>query len=129
LAAARFFWYASLGPTFGTVQNVVEPRRRATAAAFLYIALSVLALGLGPLFTGWVIDRSVVATCPGGFAAAGSGAAAELTCRLNLALATRRGLLVTLVFFGWATLHYLLAAVGLTRSLAAAASSVQSDST
>ena len=37
LSAAGFFWYASLGPTFGTVQNVVEPRRRATATALLYI--------------------------------------------------------------------------------------------
>jgi MFS family permease len=129
LAAAGFFWYASLGPTFGTVQNVVEPRRRATATALLYIALSMFALGLGPLFTGWVIDRSAAGACPGGFAAAGAGAAAELACRSSLALATRRGLLVTLVFFGWATLHYLLAAAGLARSLAAAASSVHSDST
>jgi MFS family permease len=129
LAAAGFFWYASLGPTFGTVQNVVEPRRRATATALLYIALSMLALGLGPLFTGWVIDRSAVGACPGGFAVPGAGAVAELACRSSLALATRRGLLVTLVFFGWATLHYLLAAAGLARSLAAAASSVHSDST
>jgi MFS family permease len=129
LAAAGFFWYASLGPTFGTVQNAVEPRRRATATALLYIALSVLALGLGPLFTGWVIDRSAIGDCPGGFAAPGAGAVAELACRSSLALATRRGLLVTLVFFGWATLHYLLAAAGLARSLAAAASSVHSDST
>jgi MFS family permease len=129
LAAAGFFWYASLGPTFGTVQNAVEPRRRATATALLYIALSMLALGLGPLFTGWVIDRSALGACPGGFAVPGAGAAAELVCRSSLALATRRGLLVTLVFFGWATLHYLLAAAGLARSLAAAASSVHSDST
>jgi predicted MFS family arabinose efflux permease len=129
LAAAGFFWYASLGPTFGTVQNVVEPRRRATATALLYIALTILALGLGPLFTGWVIDRSAVGACPGGFAVPGAGAVVELACRSSLALATRRGLLVALVFFGWATLHYLLAAPGLARSLAAAASSVHSDST
>jgi predicted MFS family arabinose efflux permease len=129
LAAAGFFWYASLGPTFGTVQNVIEPRRRATATALLYIALSMLALGLGPLFTGWVIDRSAAGACPGGFAVPGAGAVAELACRTSLALATRRGLLLTLVFFGWATLHYFLAAAGLARSLAAAASSVHSDST
>jgi Major Facilitator Superfamily len=127
LAAAGFFWYASLGPTFGTVQNVVDPRRRATATALLYIALSMFALGLGPLFTGWVIDRSAMGACPGGFAVPGAGAAAELACRSSLALATRRGLLVTLAFFGWATLHYLLAAAGLARSFAAA-SSVHSDS-
>ena len=57
LALAGFFQYASLGPTFGVVQNVVGQRQRATATAALYICLNVFALGGGPLFTGWVIDR------------------------------------------------------------------------
>ncbi len=57
LAIAGLFQYASLGPTFGVVQNVVDRRRRATATAVLYICLNVFALGGGPLFTGWVIDR------------------------------------------------------------------------
>jgi len=117
LAVAGFFQYASLGPTFGVVQNVVDRRRRATATALLYICLNVFALGGGPLFTGWVIDR---------IAAAGNS---------TLALATRRGLLVTLLFFGWATVHYFLASLGIAKALKAAsprdalASSVQSDST
>lgn len=108
LSIAGFFQYVSLGPTFGVVQNAIGKRRRATAAAFLYIALSVVALGLGPPFTGWVIDRFAHASA--------------------IALATRYGLLVTLVFFGWAALHYFLAAAGIGASLRAAASSVQSDS-
>jgi MFS family permease len=119
LAVAGFFQYASLGPTFGVVQNVVDRRRRATATALLYICLNVFALGGGPLFTGWVIDR---------FAEAGNS---------TLALATRRGLLVTLLFFGWASIHYFLASLGIAKVLKAAslrdapalASSVQSDST
>jgi hypothetical protein len=98
LAAAGFFQYASLGPTFGTVQNAVGTRRRATATALLYICLNVIALGGGPLFTGWAIDR---------FAAHGA----------PLAAATRHGLLLTLFFYTWASIHYF-----------AAASSVQSDS-
>jgi hypothetical protein len=57
LSMAGFFQYASLGPTFGVVQNVAGTRRRATATAFLYICLNVFALGGGPLFTGWVIDH------------------------------------------------------------------------
>jgi predicted MFS family arabinose efflux permease len=117
LAVAGFFQYASLGPTFGVVQNVVDRRRRATATALLYICLNVFALGGGPLFTGWVIDR---------FAEADNS---------TLALATRRGLLVTLLFFGWASVHYFLASLGIAKALKAAsprdalASSVQSDST
>ncbi|HEY3785938.1 MAG TPA: MFS transporter [Steroidobacteraceae bacterium] len=98
LGSAGFFQYASLGPTFGVVQNAVDPSRRATATALLYVCLSVLALGGGPPFTGWAIDR---------FRAAGAA----------LPLATRRGLLVALVFFAWASVHYFLAIKGIARAL------------
>ncbi|MHB8476125.1 MAG: spinster family MFS transporter [Steroidobacteraceae bacterium] len=148
LALAGFFQYASLGPTFGVVQNVVGKGRRATATAVLYIFLSVFALGGGPLFTGLAIDRfaeidfnsqdgvrgtprggaSFRISCPGGAAAAPASAAAQSACRAALASATRQGLWVTLMFFGWACVHYLLASLGIARSLALA-SSVQSDST
>jgi predicted MFS family arabinose efflux permease len=150
LSIGGFFWYASLGPTFGVVQNVVDARRRATATAFLYICLSMLALGLGPLFVGWIIDRfadsSFAAsgaghpfreTCRGGTAVAGAAAPIQEACRSALALASRRGLLLTVGFFAWAVGHYFLAAFGLHKTLSGrrqpctavpAASSVQSDS-
>jgi MFS family permease len=99
LAVAGFFQYVSLGPTFGVVQNSVDSRRRATATALLYIFLNVIALGGGPLFTGWIIDRFVAQGSP-------------------LPLATRHGLLVLLIFYAWASVHYFRAAL----------SSVQSDS-
>jgi MFS family permease len=142
LSIAGLFQYASLGPTFGVVQNVVEQRRRATATAILYICLSVLALGGGPLFTGWVIDRfaesdfqsrgaqkiwfmaphtTFAVACPGGAGAATAPAAVKSACSATLARATRRGLMVTLIFFGWAAVHYLLAAAGIAKSLRAAA--------
>jgi predicted MFS family arabinose efflux permease len=130
LSLAGFFWYASLGPTFGVVQNVVDARRRATATAFLYICLSVVALGLGPLFVGWVIDRFAEGafagsggrpfheSCPGGSSSAGAAASVQWACRSALALASRRGLLLTVGFFAWAVCHYFLAAAGISRSLA-----------
>ena len=65
----------------------VESHRRATATALLYIFLNVVSLGGGPLFTGWVIDRS--------------GALGA-----SLPDATRHGLLVLLVFYAWASAHY-----------------------
>jgi len=150
LSLGGFFWYASLGPTFGVVQNVVDARRRATATAFLYICLSMLALGLGPLFVGWVIDRftessfaasgaarSFRETCPGGIAVAGAATTVQEACRSALALGSRRGLLLSVGFFAWAVGHYALASFGLNKTLAGhrsagaavpAASSVQSDS-
>jgi predicted MFS family arabinose efflux permease len=147
LAIAGFFQYASLGPTFGVVQNVVDQRRRATATALLYVCLNVFALGGGPLFTGWVIDRfaeadfhrldarpapqtagrvtsaraSFTSSCPGGAAPATANAEAHSLCKSTLARATRQGILVTLVFFGWAFVHYFLASVGIAKSLKAAA--------
>jgi predicted MFS family arabinose efflux permease len=158
LSLAGFFQYASLGPTFGVVQNVAGRRRRATATALLYICLNVFALGGGPLFTGSVIDRfaqgdfhalglvtdsrsagatSFRVTCPGGAAIASANADVKSACHATLARATRQGMLVALLFFGWASIHYLLASAGIAKSLKSAAlqdaavfaSSVQSDST
>jgi len=57
LALPGIFAYTYLGPTFAVVQNVVETRRRATATAVLLFFLNFIALGGGPLFTGWLIDR------------------------------------------------------------------------
>ena len=142
LAAAGFFQYASLGPTFGVLQNVVDRRRRATATALLYICLNLFALGGGPLFTGWIIDRfaeagfhsqhmrpvsatetgsTFTASCPGGAALAAAGTEAQSRCHSTLARATRQGILVMLLFFAWACVHYLLASAGIAKSLKAAA--------
>jgi MFS family permease len=51
------FLYTYLGPTFAVVQNVVETRQRATAAALLLLFVNIISLGGGPLFTGWIIDQ------------------------------------------------------------------------
>jgi MFS family permease len=111
LAAAGFFQYASLGPSFGVVQNVVGARRRATATALLYLCLTV-ALAAGPLFTGWMIDHFFAAACP--------GESAE-RCGTALAQASRAGIIATLCFHAWAAVHYLLGAIGLSRQMQAAA--------
>jgi predicted MFS family arabinose efflux permease len=142
LAVAGFFQYASLGPTFGVVQNIVDRRRRATATALLYICLNVFALGGGPLFTGWIIDRfaaadfhsqnmrpvsaieagsTFTASCPGGAAPAAASTHTQSMCHSILARATRQGVLVMVLFFAWASIHYLLASVGIAKSLKAAA--------
>jgi hypothetical protein len=40
-------WYGSV---YSTAQTVVEPRRRATAAALLFLILNLIGLGGGPAF-------------------------------------------------------------------------------
>jgi MFS family permease len=130
LLVPGIFHYTYLGPTFGVVQNVVETRRRATATAVLFLFLNFLALGGGPVFTGVIIDHFAAghfghggvqgfsALCPGGAAAKGAQAALAAHCKSALVAGTRQGLLVTIGFYAWAALHYLLGCFGLSRRLA-----------
>jgi len=145
------FHYTYLGPSFAVVQNVVETRRRATAAAVMLLFVNIIALGGGPLFTGWIIDlfaqfnfthpgqRHIVpalqgifgggpvakehfaALCPGGIAPKGSPAALARRCHVSLVTATRQGILLTALCYGWGAFHYFLGAFGLAKRLAAVA--------
>jgi MFS family permease len=143
LAAAGFFQYISLGPTFGVVQNVVGARRRATATALLYVCLTLFALAGGPPFTGWMIDRlaemhfthpgsgfiadvlGVFSGAEGGdaqgaagtFRASCPGGAGGGGCSTALAQASRDGIIVTFCLYVWAALHYGLGAIGLERQM------------
>jgi predicted MFS family arabinose efflux permease len=141
------FHYIYLGPTFGVVQNMVESRRRATAAAIMLFFLNLIALGGGPPFTGWVIDQfaqfnfnngpghGVLASigqmlggaggaenfakaCPGGLAPEGSATGLVARCQDSLVDATRSGVIVSLCFYMWAAFHYLLGSFGLVKALA-----------
>jgi MFS family permease len=105
LGTAGFFQYLSFGPTFGVVQNAMDSRRRATATAIIYILLTVICLGCGPPVTGWLIDRL-----------ADSHFIASLMLQQResgLALATRAGIILTVLLYGWAAAHYLAGAAGL----------------
>jgi MFS family permease len=147
LLVPGIFHYVYLAPTFGVVQNSVEPRRRATATALLFFFLNLIALGGGPLFTGWLIDhlaqynfntpnagglvstllgsfghpadtaRSFAATCPGGAAPQGSPADLARLCGATLAHSSQQGIIVTLCFYAWAGLHYALAAIGMVKHM------------
>ena len=151
LLTPGIFHYTYLGPTFGVVQNVVETRRRATATAVLFLFLNIIALGGGPLFTGWIIDlfaqfafnhpgeRHILAAlgvmagpaptaidhfaalCPGGEAPKVAGAAAAARCHGALVTATRQGIVLTTGFYAWGAFHYLLGSFGLARRLATVA--------
>ncbi|HEY1560370.1 MAG TPA: MFS transporter [Caulobacteraceae bacterium] len=141
--------YTYLAPTFAVVQNVVETRRRATAAAVMLLFLNIIALGGGPLFAGWMIDvlgqfhfahpgphgflaavggalssdhgaMSFATACPGGHAPAHAAAALAAQCTAAEGLATRQGILVTIGFYAWGAIHYMLATFGLGKRLAEA---------
>jgi len=53
-----FLYQLSHGPGLAIVQTVVEPYRRAQAAAFVFFFSNMLGLGLGPLLVGYISDSA-----------------------------------------------------------------------
>ena len=116
------------------IQNVVDVRRRATATALLLFVVNIIGLGVGPPFVGWLIDQlanlhfgdlralgplqaaieafthsadaNFLSSCPGGVAPADAAAELAAKCAHASALGTRQGILLTLVFYFWAALHF-----------------------
>jgi len=88
---AALFQYTYLGCTYGTLQNMMHPRMRATASALVNAVYSMLGGGLGPLLIGGLSDH---------FQAGGSEAGQALAMAM----------MVAVFFYLWAGTHYLLAA-------------------
>lgn len=135
------FHYTYLGPTFGVIQNAVSLRMRATATALLFFVLNLIALGFGPPFCGWVIDMLSQAQfaakdlgpffdmCPGGVGKEGAGAAIDAACKAAVAQGTREGIVWNLLIYGWAGVHYLLAAITLPKDMADALAKTEAEAT
>jgi MFS family permease len=54
------------GPTTGMIQNMLEPRMRATGAAVFGILYTLIGAGFGPTFVGWMSDRMAERAFSGG---------------------------------------------------------------
>ena len=90
VAAASLFLFTYLGVTYGTLQNLMQARMRATAYAILNAIYAFMA-GLGPFIIGTISDR---------FQAGGTDSGQALAWALA----------ITALVYLWAALHYLLAA-------------------
>lgn len=133
------FHYTYLGPTFGVIQNAVSLRMRATATALLFFVLNLIALGFGPPFCGWVIDMLSQAhfaakdlgpffdMCPGGIGKEGAGAMIDAACKAAVSQGTRDGIVWNLLIYGWAGIHYLLAAITLPADMADALAKTEAE--
>ncbi len=86
-----------LGPTFGMIQSLAPPHRRAMAAAILLLILNLIGLGLGPQMVGILSDLFEPY--------AGSDS-------------VRYALLAVSVVGLWATAHYYLAGAHYAREIA-----------
>lgn len=101
VTVAALFQYTYLGCTFGTFQNMMHPRMRATASAMLNAVYSLIGGGLGPLLIGGISDRFQAGGVDGGQALAWA-------------------MIIVTFFYLWAGAHYLLAARHVGEDLAAA---------
>jgi predicted MFS family arabinose efflux permease len=113
------------GPTSGMIQNLLEPRMRATGIASFALLYTVLGSGLGPTFVGFVSDRMAVASyagdffadCPGGVAPEAASAALAAACETASAAGVQRALLVAVCIFFVAAFFYYLASRTLREDL------------
>jgi MFS family permease len=117
LAVGQLCCVMYLGPTFGVLHNMVEPRMRATAVAIVFVLTSLIGLGLGPVLVGWlsdvaaarVVDAETFTTCATGSAAAGCRASSFAGVKLALAAAS--------LLYLWPATHYFAASRSVTMDL------------
>ncbi len=114
---------AYLAPTFALVNNMVEPRMRATAIAIGSFVWGMIGLGCGPLLVGVISDRlakglfrmgDFAVLCPGG---AGKTPATVEACRAASAMGLQHALIGAAAFYLLAAALYLLAARTVRRDL------------
>ena len=113
---ALFLYYT---PTQALLQNMVEPRMRATAAFVFFVVSGLVGFGGGPALLGLISDHvaahaftagSYLASCPGGAAPAASGAAAHQACRIASAAGLKVAMSVMSCLYVWGAVHFFLAA-------------------
>ncbi|MGE3302058.1 MAG: MFS transporter [Hyphomonadaceae bacterium] len=108
-AAALLF----LAPSVASVQNLAEPRLRATAAAYSAFVTAIVGMGAGPAFTGWLSDLFAARAFAGGEAyltACASGGALAPGCAAAGVAGLQQALGVLAIFLIWSALHFLRAA-------------------
>jgi predicted MFS family arabinose efflux permease len=128
---AAFFSNMIMSPAFAAVQNVVDARTRATAAALFMFCVTVPGAA-GPVAVGFVSDRvasssmgmdvaTFLATCPGGKPAPGILAELASQCAPAGTTGLRAGMMVGICFHLAAFVVYLLAVRAGRRSAKASA--------
>jgi hypothetical protein len=116
---AAFFSNMIMSPAFAAVQNVVDPRTRATAAALFLFCITVPGAA-GPVAVGFVSDRvasgslgmdvaAYLAACPGGRATAGAAASVAQQCAQAATTGLRAGMLVGISLYVVSFFVYLFA--------------------
>jgi predicted MFS family arabinose efflux permease len=128
------FYSFYFAPTFGVIQNLVEPRMRASAAALMLLLINICGQGLGPTFMGWLSDHRATRIfassyvtadfqrlCPGGVAAKGAAPELASACANAAATGLQQALLAICLSFALGATCYLLASRSLRRDMSGSA--------
>lgn len=103
-------------PTAGMIQNLLDPRMRATGAAIFAMLYTIFGYGLGPTFIGFVSDRmaaiayggNFATDCPGGLAVNLDDQVLVTACQAATSAGIQHALMVAVcVFFIAGFLYYL----------------------
>jgi len=106
------------GPTFGMIQNMLEPRMRATGAALFAILFTIFGSGLGPTAVGWMSDRfagsvfaggDYLAACRGGKAALAAAKTIDDPCAVAATYGIKSALMASVCVFFLASICFLIA--------------------
>ena len=112
------------GPTFAMIQNLLEPRMRATGAALFAILFTIFGSGLGPVAVGWMSDRfagsvfaggDYLAVCRGGKAALAAAKAIDDPCAVAATYGIKSALIGAVCVFFLASVCFLIASRTLRR--------------
>lgn len=126
--------FVYFSPTYAAIYNLVDARMRATTTALISLVASLVALVIGTVAAGALIDAlserafaglnggSFATACPGGAAIAGAAPAVVTACHDAIDHATRLGLTICSFGLAWAAVHFYLASRTITHDFAAAAS-------
>lgn len=121
--------YGYFSPLYASIYGLVDARMRAAANAFIVVATNLIALLLGSMFIGWIIDTasasafsasglgSFAESCPGGVAPITASAAVSHACRAAIGRGTTLGLEIAALGYLWAGIHSWLASRTIAREL------------
>jgi MFS family permease len=121
LAAGGISQFIYFSPAYAAIFNMVEARMRATTTALVSLFASLVALAIGTIAAGALIDwlaghyfpsgqaGNFAELCPGGIAAPGASVQLVAACRDAIDQATRMGLAICSCALVWAAGHFLMA--------------------
>ncbi len=110
------------GPSIAMLQNLTPSAMRASTTAVFAMLMALVGTGIGPTLVGYASDRFASRAFNGDFAVAcrpGVQAVAE-GCAAASLQGLRLAMMIAVLSFAWAAVHYLLAARALRAELAAA---------